>query len=145
MLKAHFAVLSLAVFLLAPVIASAIAPPDDIAKWNLDAELVIAGKVVELRAEDTPPHFILQPVHIIKGFKKIKKEDCIKILSGPRQTEDGEKIVRHTQGTLPVKVEEGAVVVVYINPSDKVPGFFKPVLDGLSVVTISQTTDGKTR
>ncbi len=136
MLKANFAILSLTLFLLAPVIALALAPPEKIAKWNLDAELVMVGKVLELRADDTPPHFIIRPVHIIKGFGKVKKDEHIKILYEPRQAVDGKKITRHTQGTLPVKVEKDAFVVVYINPSDKAPGFFKPVLDGLSVVTI---------
>ncbi|MDP3014088.1 MAG: hypothetical protein Q8M92_07605 [Candidatus Subteraquimicrobiales bacterium] len=118
-----------------PVLASAIAPPGVIEKRNLEAHVIAVARVSEIREGELPSHFIANIEPIIKGFGIIKKGDQIGVIMKARPSEKGE--IAHTvQGILPVKVKVGTLVVVYLERSASHPGFFNPLLEGLSVVAI---------
>ena len=127
-----------AVFLMGclfPGTAAAIAPPKVIAERNLEADLIAIGEVVDIKANGTPPHFVAKIEHIIKGFGYVNRGDQVNVLFRLKPPKDT-KIAYHVQGILPVKVKVGYLVVVYLQRSRSHPGFFKPILEGLSVVTI---------
>ncbi|SEM22660.1 hypothetical protein SAMN04489760_10743 [Syntrophus gentianae] len=126
-----FVVLSL----LIPVFASAIAPPEAIARRNLEADLIVIGVVKSIHADNTIPHFVLEVRHTVKGLERVKPEDTIRILMSNRQVKTG-KVRRHSQGQLPIRVKEKSLVVVYVNRSDSSTGYFRPLLEGSSVITI---------
>ena len=127
--------LLLIVFMLSPAMAAAIAPPKEIAERNLKADFIAVGKVLSIHERNTPPHFVFKALHIIKGFGEIKKGDNIRVLFRlqPLKTL---KFTRHVQGILPVKVKAESLVVVYIERSESHSGYFNPLLEGLSVITI---------
>ena len=136
MLKLFVAVVCFVGFMSISGIAVAIAPPDVIAKMNLGADFIVIGKVVNKQANDTPPHFNIKIVHIIKGYKALHAIDQINILMNSPPPKISKGLVAHSQGVLPVKVEEGSLVVVYIKLSESHPDYYKPVLEGLSVITV---------
>ncbi len=121
--------------LLLPVFASALAPPEVIARRNLEAELIVIGIVKSIHADNTIPHFVLEVRHTVKGLERVKPEDTIRILMSNQQVKTG-KVRRHTQGQLPIRVKEKSLVVVYVNRSDSSTGYFRPLLEGSSVITI---------
>lgn len=133
MLKMIFAIFLIGC--LFPVTAAAIAPPKVIAERNLEADFIAIGEVVDIKANGTPPHFVAKVEHIIKGFGYVNRGDQINVLFRLQPRKDT-KIAYHVQGILPVKVKVGYLVVVYLERSHSYPGFFKPMLEGLSVVTI---------
>jgi len=122
----------------------ALMPPEDMAKRNLEARVIVIGEVTETGAillpKETPTtfpverFFVLEVVHVVKGYEIITPGDQIKILSGPRP-QFRENLARETPGSLPIKVEVGTVVVVYIDPYPY-PNFYRPVAAGSSVITI---------
>ena len=120
---------------LLPVTAAAIAPPKVIAERNLEADFIAVGEVVSVNADNTPPYFVLNVGHVIKGLHYAGKDAHVKVLLDPQPLKQG-KIAAHSQGILPVKVKTGSLVIVYLEPSPSHPLFFKPLLQGLSVVTI---------
>ena len=126
--------LLLIVFMLSPAMAAAIAPPKEIAERNLKADFIAVGKVLSIRKKYTP-HFVLKALHIIKGFGELNNGDNISIVFRlqPLKTL---KFTRHIQGILPVKVKAESLVVVYIERSESHSGYFNPLLEGLSVITI---------
>ncbi|MEA2083899.1 MAG: hypothetical protein U9O82_06600 [Thermodesulfobacteriota bacterium] len=127
----------LILFLVFPGIASALAPPEVIEERNLEADFILIGQVKSMFPDAQPRHFVLAVEHVIKGFGVINKDDQLSILLGPgRQSLKTDKLVNHVQGDLPVKVIEGDPVVVFIKRSDTFPGYFAPMLQGLSVVVI---------
>ena len=138
MLKLFVAVLAFAGFMSVSGIATAIAPPDVIAKINLGADFIVIGKVVSKQASNTPPHFNIKITHIIKGYKALHATDQINILMSSPSPKMPKGLVAHSQGVLPVKVEVGSLVVVYINHSESHPDYYKPVLEGLSVITVGR-------
>ena len=115
--------------------AAAIAPPKVIAERNLEADFIAIAEVVGIKASGTPPHFLIEVEHIIKGFGLINRGDQINVLFRPPPPKNT-KIAYHVQGILPVKVKVGYLVVVYLERSREHPDFFKPLLEGLSVVTV---------
>ena len=120
-----------------PGIISALAPPEVIEERNLEADFILIGQVKSMFPDAQPRHFVLTVAHVIKGFGVINKDDQLSILLGPgRQSLKTDKLVSHVQGALPVKVIEGDPVVVFIKRSDTFPGYFAPMLQGLSVVVI---------
>jgi hypothetical protein len=118
-----------------PLMAAAIAPPKVIAERNLEAKVIAVGEVVGVKVDETRPHFVLRIEHIMKGFGLVNKDDQISVLFRPPPPKNT-KIAYHVQGILPVKVKVGYLVVVYLERSHSHPWFFKPILEGLSVITI---------
>jgi hypothetical protein len=125
----------LLILCLIPVTAAAIAPPKVIAERNLEAVLIAIGEVVSIKANDVLPHFAVKVEHVIKGYDLVKKDDQISVLFRPGPSKD-EEITYHVQGYVPVKVKVGCLVIVYLERSREHPDFFKPLLEGLSVVTV---------
>lgn len=121
--------------LLIPVFASALAPPEAISRRNLEAELIVIGIVKSIQADNTIPHFVLEVRHTVKGRERVKPEDTIRILMSKQPVKTG-KVRRHSQGQLPIRVKEKSLVVVYVNRSDSATGYFRPLLEGSSVITI---------
>ena len=130
---------------LIPVNSAALMPPEEIAKRNLEAELILIGTVskmgkvlLPLKGDDQiKPRglFVLKTQHVIKGFGSVKPGDLIKIIYRlPPKTAIGLQVV--IAGDPPVKVSEGDVVLVYINLTMHT-GFHIPVKAGSSVVVIS--------
>ena len=132
------------VCLLLPGIACAIMPPDDTAKLNLKAELILvgevkgAGKVLlpEKGRDARKGVFGLRVIHVVKGYGKVKKGEEVHVIYRPLFEPKNNKGLTATQtGSVQVKVNAGDLVVVYINPSHHT-GFYKPVAEGSSVVVI---------
>ena len=135
MLNITITSLLLIVFMLSPAMAPAIAPPKEIAEKNLEADFIAVGKVLSIHERNTPPYFVFKALQIIKGIGEINKGDRINILFR-LQPSKTLKVTRHVQGTLPVKVKAESLVVVYIERSESHSGYFNPLLEGLSVITI---------
>lgn len=125
-------------FLFSSIMANAIAPPEDIAEENLKADVIAVGEVVSVHANDSPPHVVLNIIHIVKGFGVVNRDDQINVLVGLKPSETPKGVGRRVQGTVSVKVKEGTLVVVYIDHSQPYHGYFKPRLEGLSVITIGR-------
>jgi hypothetical protein len=138
MLKLIFALLGFVGFMIFSNIVVAIAPQDVIEAKNLEANFILIGKVVATHQSATPPYFDMQIVNTIKGIKELKPNEQIKILMSSPPPEPVKGIAAHSQGILPVKVEVGSLIVVYINRSESHPDYFEPLLEGLSVVKIGQ-------
>ncbi|MCP4669644.1 MAG: hypothetical protein GY849_25200, partial [Deltaproteobacteria bacterium] len=126
-----------------PGSASALMPPDDMAKRNLEAKLILIGEVKgtgkvllpEKGGRGKKGVFVLEVLHVIKGYGKVKPGDEVHILFRlPPRPKKGLKA--HRAGSLQVKVEEGNLVVVYINPYT-FPPFHRPVAEGASVAVIA--------
>ena len=143
MLKLFIAMFCFVGFMSISGITAAIAPPDVIAKMNLGADFIVIGKVVSKQASDTPPHFNIKITHIIKGYKALHAIDQINVLMSSPPPAMPKGLVAHSQGVLPVKVEAGSLVVVYINHSKSHPDYYKPVLEGLSVITVGRPLEVK--
>jgi hypothetical protein len=108
---------ALATFLL-PVLASAIPPPKVIEQMNLKADVIAVGEVINVHTGDSTPHFVLQADHVIKGIGKIKPGDSLHVeLKGSAAAPSSTGVAAHAQGMIPVKVEPGSIVVVYVKPS----------------------------
>jgi len=120
---------------LIPVMAAAIAPPEVIRERNLEADLIVIGEVLDVKESDKTPNFVVRIEHIIKGPKDIDKGNQITVVFRPSPSEKGE-IGHRVQGLEVVKVQVGSLVVVYLEQSKSHPGFYKPLLEGLSVITI---------
>ena len=130
--------------ILLPIGTQALMPPEDIAERNLNAELVLIGKVLEmgkillpLGADDKTTSkglFVLKTYHVIKGFNTVKPEDLIRIIYRlpPKVTLGMTAVIA---GQPPVKVKDGDLVLVHINATSHT-GFYTPVLAGSSVVNI---------
>ena len=123
------------VIFLPAVMANAIPPPKVIAEANLKSDFIAIGEVVGINFNNIPPHFVLKAAHVIKGVGEINSGDHVNILLRTRPSETP-GLARCIQGALPVKVEAGSLVIVYMDCSDSYQGFFNPKLEGLSVVTI---------
>ena len=121
--------------LLFPASLMAIAPPAVVRKANLKARLIVVGRVTAVNADARPPHFLLRSIHVVKGLGEGAVPETLKVLTDTSAPVKG-GITPVRQGMLPVKVFAGALVVVYVNPSETQRGFFTPQLQGLSVVTI---------
>jgi hypothetical protein len=130
-----------------PGTAFAIMPPPEIAKLNLEAELILVGEVTEtgsiLLADSTADRypkkglFVVKVLHVVKGYDRTSPGDQIRVIFRPteEQSADG-TVTRINQGILPVKVADGNLVVVYLNPA-KHQGFYQPVAGGASVAVIA--------
>jgi hypothetical protein len=134
--------LVVAICFLLPVNAMALMPPKEIAKKNLEAQLILVGEVMETGKVLLPDKtskgpmglFVLKVLHVVKGFGIVSPGDQVRVIFVlPPKSETG--IVPDIAGSLPVKVEAGNLVVVYIDPSDH-PSFYWPVAGGCSVVII---------
>ncbi len=125
-------------FFFFPTLAVAIAPPRVIAERNLKADFIAIGEVIRMHTGDTPAYMILKVVHMIKGFGELNPGDQVKVLISSQPSKNEKRIVPHTQGILPVKVEEDALVIVYIERSKSHTGYFVPLLGGSSVVTVGK-------
>ena len=119
-------------------------PPVDMARRNLEATLILIGKVEETGTVLLPEKgqgispvkgvFVLNILHVVKGYGIVKPGDNANILFRPsRKLKNG--IVASTPGVIQVKVRDGDIIVAYINPS-KHPGFYTPLAEGSSVVVI---------
>ena len=122
---------------LIPVTSMAIAPPGVIAEKNLKAPVILIGEVVNINKESDLPYFSIKAGHIIKGHDHVKTGDLVNIVYHPAISKSkNDKISSHAQGILPVNVEKGSLVIVYIEQLKTHPGFFNPILKGLSVVKV---------
>ena len=120
-------------------------PPGDMAKRNLEAKLILIGKVKgtgmillpEKGSRSSPKKgiFILNVLHVVKGYGIVKPGDKVHIIFRPA-AKPKEGLVAHTAGSIQVKVEAGDLVVVYIDPA-KHRGFYSPIAEGSSVVVIA--------
>ena len=129
---------------LLPGTASALMPPDDMAKRNLEAKLILIGEVKgtgmvllpEKGSRSSPKKgiFILNVLHVVKGYGIVKPGDQVHITFRPAPKPKG-GLVAHTAGSIQVMVEAGDLVVVYIDPA-KHHGFYHPIAEGSSVVVI---------
>ncbi|MBW1813573.1 MAG: hypothetical protein JRJ39_07840 [Deltaproteobacteria bacterium] len=134
-----------AVCLLLPGTACAIMPPDDIAKLNLKAELILIGEVKgtgkillpEKGKDARKGVFILKVSHVVKGYSKVKQNEEIHVIYR-LPPEPAKGLTANRAGSLQVKVEKGNLVVVYLNPSTH-SGFYTPITEGSSVVVILST------
>jgi hypothetical protein len=126
---------TLLIVCLIPVMVAAIPPPQVIRERNLEADLIVIGEVVDVKQDDETPNFVVRIEHIIKGPKDIDRGNQIKVLFRPSPSEKGE-IGHRVQGMDPVRVQVGSLVVVYLEQSPSHPGLYRPLLEGLSVVTI---------
>jgi hypothetical protein len=127
---------TLATFLI-PIIASAIPPPKVIEQMNLKADVIAVGEVTRVHAGNSTSHFVLQVGHVIKGIGDIKPGDDLHVeFKGSAAQPGSTGIAAHSQGVIPVKVETGSIVVVYVKPSPDQDEHFSPVLEGLSVITV---------
>ena len=131
--------------LLVPESIFAMMPPADMARRNLEAELILIGKVKEAGTVLLPEKgqgkspvkgvFVLHILHVVKGYGMVKPGDTVHIVfRPPRKQKRG--IVASTPGVVYVRVRDGDLVVAYVNPSDH-PGFYKPLAEGSSVVVIT--------
>jgi len=127
---------------LIPVMAAAIPPPEVIRKRNLEAELIVIGEVLEVKEDNKTPNFVVRIGHVIKGPKDINKGNQIKVFFRPSPHEKAE-IGSRIQGMDLVRVQVGSLVVVYLERSPSHPGFYRPLLEGLSVITIRKPLSGK--
>jgi hypothetical protein len=122
---------------LVPVIASAIPPPKVIEQMNLKADVIAVGEVTSVHTGASTPHFVLRADHVIKGIGDIKLGDHLQVdFKAVSKAHGTPEIAAQTQGMLPVKVEAGAIVVVYVKPSPDKRDHFSPILEGLSVITV---------
>jgi len=143
MLKAFISLMTTCILL--PGTACAIMPPDDIAKLNLKAEVILVGEVKSTGKILLPEKgkdarkgvFILNVIHVVKGYGKVTPNEEIHVIyrlpPGPTKG-----LTAHRTGSLQVKVEKGNLVVLYLNPSAH-SGFYKPLAEGSSVVVILST------
>ena len=69
-----------------------------------------------------------------RGYETVKEGELIKVCFKREEPEKG-GVKAHTMGELLVKVDAGQMVICYLNSSSK-PGFFKPIIEGLSVVSL---------
>jgi hypothetical protein len=125
--------------------AFAMMPPDDLARMNLEAELILLGKVTEtgrmlasdntLGTNPTKGLFVVDVLHIVKGYDRVKQGEQIKVIFRlPKKSEiEGVEVVE--QGVSPVNVKTGDLVVVYLDSSQQ-KGFYKPKFSGASVAVI---------
>jgi hypothetical protein len=129
---------------LVPGTIFALMPPDDMEKRNLEAKLILVGEVKgtgkvllpEKGREGTATKgvFILDVLSIVKGYGMVDPGDELHILFQlPEEPKDG--LIAHKTGSLQVKVDEGDLVVVYIDNS-RHHGFYRPLAEGSSVVVI---------
>lgn len=123
--------------LLWPAMVRAIAPPEVIAARNLEAGYILVGEVVSVHADGVPAYFVLKVSHVVKGAAEIKKGDTLKVLTGSKPSPPSQ-VASQTQGVLPVTVTVGSLVMLYADRSDAHPGYFNPLLQGLSVVAIGR-------
>jgi hypothetical protein len=130
---------------LLPGATSALMPPEDMAKRNLEAKLILIGDVKgtgiillpEKGSKSSPKKgiFILNVLHVVKGYGTVKRGDQVHIIFRPA-LKPKEGLVAHKAGSGQVMVEAGNLVVVYIEPS-KHGGFYRPIAEGSSVVVIA--------
>ena len=126
---------------------SALPPPEIIKARNLEANIIAIGEVLKVSGPSSflpaSACFDLRINHVIKGFEQVKDGDLIKtnfILPLPSSDNAGNKagIKSHHMDTQLVKVKAGQLVIVYLNPSKTNPGFFEPLLQGLSVILLEK-------
>ena len=143
-MKKGLLILATVCFLL-PGTTSALMPPKEMAKRNLEAKLILIGDVKgtgiillpEKGSRSSPKKaiFILNVLHVVKGYGIVKPGDQVHIIFRPAPKPKG-GLVAHTAGSIQVMVEAGDLVVVYIDPS-KHHGFYRPIAEGSSVVVIA--------
>ena len=129
---------------LLPGTTSALMPPEDMAKRNLEAKMILIGEVKgtgiillpEKGSRSSPKKgiFILNVLHVVKGYGIVKPGDKVHIIFRPAPKPKG-GLVAQTAGSIQVMVEAGDLVVVYIDPA-KHRGFYRPIAEGSSVVVI---------
>lgn len=139
----------LTIFIVLPAIAHAIMPSDDIGKMNLNAQMIIVGQVKSIGKVLLPEKgndarkgvFTLKIIHVIKGYKKIKREQDVHIIYRlPPKPSKG--LTAQRVGSIPVNVKVGDLIVVYLNPS-RHSGFYRPLAEGSSVIVIMHTDKRK--
>ena len=123
---------------------SALMPPKEMEKRNLEAKLILVGEVTEMGKVllpekgpgPAPPRglFVLKVLHVVKGYGMVHRGGLVRIVYRPAPTGKG-RIVAHRMGVPPVEVQPGNLVVVYIEPSRHRP-FYRPLAGGSSVVII---------
>jgi hypothetical protein len=127
-------------------------PPAEVAKKNLDAELILIGEVARIGKvilpnegsrkkppEDSPIRgvFVCKVLRVVKGFGKVSRGDEIKILYRLAPKGKIGASPELTGGPL-VKVEPRNLVLIYIDPSNE-RGFYEPVFAGSSVLKIERS------
>ena len=112
----------------------AIPPKKIIKSRNLEARVIVIGKIERVNSSLPTPFFDLKVLHVVKGYETLKEGEIIKVcFKGEEPAKGG--IKAHTMGELLVKVETGQMVICYLNPSSK-PGCYKPLMEGLSVIPL---------
>ena len=114
---------------------AAIPPPEDIAERNLEAKCVAIGRVAACRPDDDVPSFDVRVLHVIKGYDWISEDDSLSIRLGPKPS-DSRGASRHVQGTVPVKVHEGLLILAHLEPPDAGTDLYVPLLGGLSIISL---------
>ena len=137
-------ILLVLIFLFLGGVAFALMPPDQMEARNLEAPIILAGKVIEtgkiLLPEKTSTNnpsrgvFVLKVLHIIKGRAIVHGEKRVRILFHTAE-KDENLLVAKKIGIPPVKVKAGNLVVVYLKPSAHRP-FYRPLAGGASVIII---------
>jgi hypothetical protein len=126
-------------------IAFAMMPPNEIAQMNLEAEIIVLGRVTEtgrilasdntLGTNPTKGLFVAEVLHVVKGYSRVKRRDRINVIFRlPEQSEiEGSEVIE--QGGASVDVEVGVLVVLYLDSSQQTD-CYKPKLSGASVAVI---------
>ena len=113
--------------------ALALPPPGKIETRNLDADLIVYGRIEKVMFDEEEPSFLLYSLHIIKGINTHKPNDFITIYCDPVLNKSpNPKLEIHIQGIKDIQIEKGNHVIVYLEQDNK--GRYKPVLKGLSVI-----------
>jgi hypothetical protein len=130
--------------------AHALMPADEIARINLDSELIVVGRISEIGSIILPEQparlgaqalFVMRVLHVIKGHGRVAPGELVRFASLRLPDGPYDGIAGALAASLAVSAVPGDVVVAYLSPSS-LAGFWQPSVGGASVVVI-QTASAK--
>jgi hypothetical protein len=112
---------------------------------NLNAQLILVGQVQETDTillsdlyggtDSEKGVLVVKVLHVVKGYGIVNPDDEIRVIYYLTPKAEGGGVTG-PQGAFPVAVEEGDLVVGYLDPSTY-QGFYQSVAGGASVAVIA--------
>ncbi len=112
----------------------AIPPKKIIERTNLQADVIVVGKIENISSSNKSHYFELKVIDVVKGYERVREGDIIKIFF-KSETPEKKGIKAHTMGERKVKVKRGQMVICYLKPLSKLGGY-KLIMEGLSIVPL---------